>query len=90
MFLNFSKADTNFNTSLVENKSSSKNSYYNVLPNCMKERIIVVDLADQDWFTKALNQAENIVDKPYVPSEKALHMFDQKISMKFVIDNFYI
>ena len=68
----------------------SKNSYYNVLPNCMKERIIVVDLADQDWFTKALNQAENIVDKPYVPSEKALHMFDQKISMKFVIDNFYI
>ena len=67
----------------------SDNPYYEVLPDCMKNRIIIVDLTDRKWFAKALKQADAIVEKPYVPSEEALNMFDQRKSMEFVINNFY-
>ncbi len=56
--------------------------YYDVLPQCMKSRIILVDLNDSDWLEIAIEHSNNITKVPYFPSEKALDMFDQKRSFK--------
>ena len=67
----------------------SYNAYFEGLPDCMKKRIIIVDVGEPEWFAKALEQAKVIVEKPYVPSEEALIMFDQQKSMEYVIKNYY-
>ncbi len=56
------------------------NAYYEILPICMKERIIIVDLKDNKWFSKAVNFADIVVAKPYTPSSEAIELFDQKKS----------
>lgn len=56
---------------------------------CMRERIFVVDLNDQDWFDKALDYSNEIVKKPYVPSKEALDFFDQERSMRLVAKKYY-
>ena len=56
------------------------NPYYDSLPDCMKSRITTVDLMDKDWFTKAVDEARKITKRPFVPSEEALDMFDQRRS----------
>lgn len=65
------------------------NPYLDSLPDCMKERIFIVDLNDQDWFQKAIDHSEVIVKKNYEPSAKALQMFDQKKSIQKVAELFY-
>lgn len=54
--------------------------YYDNLPDCMKNRIILVDLNDKNWFEKSVNKANQIVNTPYFPSEEAVNLFDQKKS----------
>lgn len=56
---------------------------------CMRERIFVVDLHDQDWFDKALDYSNEMVKKPYVPSKQALELFDQECSMRVVAKKYY-
>ena len=51
--------------------------YYDELPDCMKARIIVVDLEQADWFDRALERAVEITRTPYRPSQRALKAFDQ-------------
>lgn len=58
------------------------NEYYEVLPNCMKSRIIIVDLKDDNWFKNALIESKEIIKTKYIPSKKALIMFNQKESLK--------
>ena len=53
-------------------------SYYDILPICMKERIILVDLDNENWLINATKQANSIVKSKFVPSEKALDLFDQR------------
>ncbi len=53
-------------------------SYYDFLPDCMKKRIILVDLEDKNWLVKAINKADSIVKCKFVPSKEALDMFDQR------------
>ena len=55
----------------------SHHSYYDNLPKCMKERIIIVDLGDPGWFEKSIKEAEIIIQKKFVASEEALDVFDQ-------------
>ena len=52
--------------------------YYDTLPSCMKERIILVDLENENWLINAIKEANTIVSSKFVPSEKALDLFDQR------------
>lgn len=67
----------------------TKNDYIDALPKCMRERIFIVDLDDINWFNKALSYAEQIVQEEYIPSNQALEMFDQDITMKRAIKLLY-
>lgn len=60
----------------------SYNSYYESLPDCMKSRIIIIDISDENWFTDALKKAAIINKITYVPSRSAIEIFDQKESFK--------
>lgn len=62
------------------------NSYYDILPECMKKRIIIVDINDDKWLEKAIRQAEIINMTDYIPSKEALIMFDQIESTKKVLN----
>jgi hypothetical protein len=55
----------------------TRHPYYDELPDCMKERIILVDMEQGDWFDRALDRAVEIARTPYRPSERALKAFNQ-------------
>lgn len=57
------------------------NPWIEGIPDCMKARLHPVDLADPDWFAKAVDHARIVTYTPYVPSEMALDLFDQKRSL---------
>lgn len=65
------------------------NPWIESLPECMRSRVIVVDINDNLWLEKAIKQAKEITKEPFNPSEKALNLFDQERSMKQVADHFY-
>jgi len=58
------------------------NPWIDQLPDCMKARLHRVDLADADWFGKAVERARIITRSPYVPSERAVELFDQKRALQ--------
>ncbi len=55
----------------------TRHPYYDELPDCMKVRIVLVDMEQQDWFDRALERADEIARTPYRPSERALNAFNQ-------------
>jgi hypothetical protein len=55
----------------------TRHPYYDELPDCMKGRMILVDLTQHDWFDRSLERAIEITQKPYQPSERALKAFNQ-------------
>lgn len=63
--------------------------FYDELPNCMKERIYLVDLNNQKWFEEALEFAKKIVHIRYIPSDEALKMCEQQLLINNVIRNIY-
>jgi len=65
------------------------NTWIDSLPACMKSRLFIVDLEDNDWIDKAIEYANLITKTPYKPSEIALDMFDERRTMKTVADLFY-
>jgi hypothetical protein len=65
------------------------NSWIESLPECMRSRVIIVNIEDKQWLEKAVEQARIITKEPFNPTEKALDLFDQKRSMKLVADLFY-
>jgi len=67
----------------------SYNLWIESLPACMRERVFVASLEDNKWFEKAVEHAQRVVQKPYIPSEEALNMFDQERSMNLVAKQFY-
>jgi hypothetical protein len=58
------------------------NSYFDVLPECMQSRIIIVDLKNVNWLNEVLKQAHQINQTKYIPSKVAIELFDQKESFK--------
>lgn len=62
------------------------NSFYDNLPECMKNRIIIVDINDNNWLEDAIQQAEIINMTEYIPSKEALLMFDQRESSKKILN----
>lgn len=67
----------------------SYNSWIESVPECMRSRIVIVNIEDNSWLEKAIEQARVITKEPFNPTEKALNLFDQKRSMKQVVDLFY-
>ncbi len=65
------------------------NPWIETVPSCMRERICLIELEDANWLTNAIAHAKFVTQKPYVPSDKALDMFDQQRSMRLVADKFY-
>jgi len=63
--------------------------WIDILPQCMTQRIIIVDLNDKDWFDNAVEKAKIITKEKFVPSEDAIRSFDQKESMKNVCREIY-
>lgn len=62
------------------------NKYYDALPNCMKKRIIIIDLNEKEWFAKTVELAKKIIQIEYVPSDEALNIFDQRRSFKKILE----
>ena len=60
------------------------NPYYEDLPECMKSRIIIVDLEDKEWFDKAVLKSNKIIKTEYEPSEEAIKLYNQKLSFKLI------
>lgn len=46
------------------------NPYYEMLPECMKRRIVICNLEDENWFESAVNKAIEISQTDYVPQKK--------------------
>jgi hypothetical protein len=65
------------------------NPYIEILPACMKSRIIVVDLENKLWLRNAIEAADEIVRTEFIPSDVALTLFDQKKSMEIIAKAFY-
>lgn len=62
----------------------TSNSYYNIMPECMKSRVIIVNLENNYWLEEALEKANLILRESYKASDEALEMFDQRLSFKKV------
>lgn len=67
----------------------SQGKWIDLLPNCMKSRIIVIDVSEKNWFESAINSAKEISAVPFVPSSNAIELFDEIESMKYVCKTFY-
>lgn len=55
-----------------------KNKYYDMLPKCMQERIILVDVNKELWFEKAIAASNEMLSSSFSPTKEALILFDQK------------
>lgn len=62
--------------------AASEGAWIGQLPECMRARVMVVDLRSDTWLYDALQTARTRANDPYVPSREALEMFDQKLSMQ--------
>ena len=60
-----------------------------MLTDCMKSRVIIVDLKKSFWLKLALNEAKKISKINYKPSNEAYTRFDQVTSMKKMSANYY-
>jgi hypothetical protein len=69
--------------------ATTYNPWIENVPECMHQRIIVVDLENKFWLKDALEAAKEKIKHPFVPSEEALNIFDQERSMKFVLSQYY-
>lgn len=65
------------------------NPWIDLLPECMRERLYIVDMANEKWLSSALDCAKLVTKRPFVPSEKALDLFDENRSLCKVVDLFY-
>lgn len=65
------------------------NKYFEILPKCMKDRIVIVDLKNPNWLKEAINKAKDISKNKYIPSQEAINMFDENISIRKFIEKYY-
>lgn len=63
---------------------ASYHKYIDNLPQCMHERIVVVNLGDTNWFDKGMKQAMSIAEKNFEPTKEAIDLFDQEKSFQII------
>ena len=69
--------------------AATYNPWMDKIPDCMRKRIYLVDLDNENWFKEAYSHAEKLKAETYIPSEEALEMFDQERSMQKAIEILY-
>jgi hypothetical protein len=69
--------------------ATTRASWIDAMPECMQQRLFIIDLEDKFWLDKAMDYAERITREPYQPSETALTLFDQAIAAKVIVNLFY-
>ncbi|VAW82315.1 hypothetical protein MNBD_GAMMA12-1547, partial [hydrothermal vent metagenome] len=67
----------------------TSNPWINMLPECMRDRIFIVNLENKNWLADALEYATRIIKEDFIPSEKALNLFDESRSLCKVVDLYY-
>ena len=65
------------------------NPWIELLPSCMRSRVIVVDLLNKNWLFDAYNKAVDIIKTPFIASNEALDLFDENRSLLGVIEECY-
>jgi len=65
------------------------NPWIDSLPECMRARIIIIDIHKPGWIAYAIKISKEILKTKYIPSEEAYEMFDQERSMKKVANKYY-
>lgn len=60
----------------------SMEDYICDLPECMRNRLVVVDVRNPDWFDLAVDQASVLKRDSFVPCSEALERFDQVESFR--------
>lgn len=63
----------------------SYHPYYDGLPDCMKERIILIDIENENFIEESLQKAKKIIAKQFIPCEVTLDLFDQRRSFKRIL-----
>lgn len=58
------------------------NKYIDILPECMRARLVVADITQEEWFDEAVSKAMEIVSEKFQPSTEAIELFDQDLSFK--------
>lgn len=58
------------------------NTYYDTLPDSMKERIIIVDLEQDNWLENAYQKAIVLSRKPFKPTDLDIALWDEDESFK--------
>lgn len=56
----------------------TRNSYVDMLPRGMQERIVIANIEENNWFDKAVNHANEIALKPFTITDEYINMFDQE------------
>lgn len=67
----------------------SYGKWVELLPACMRARVIIVDISTQHWFEDAILAAQKICSTPFIPSRASLELFDENEAMKMVCRKFY-
>lgn len=67
----------------------TNNDWVNILPDCMKKRIIIVDLEKPNWLYYAIEESKKIIATNYFPTKEALDLFDQERSMVCFAKKYY-
>jgi hypothetical protein len=68
----------------------SYGKWIELLPPCMRSRVIVANISQQNWFEDALRGARNICSSPFIPSKDAIELFDETEAMRMVCRKFYL
>lgn len=67
----------------------TSNAFVDGLTECMRKRLILLDLDREDWLKHAFDLALNIVSTPYFPSQEAIDRFDADISILKFSKSYY-
>lgn len=54
------------------------NAYYNKMPVCMQQRVVIADIEKHDWFDNAVEQALALSKLAFEPTQEAIDLFDQE------------
>lgn len=64
--------------------------WIDILPHCMKKRVIMVELNSKHWLKKSLIKAKKISQKQFKPSKDAINNYDEYMSMSYLCEKYYV
>ena len=64
-------------------------SYFDELPQCMRDRIYLVNLEDKNWFESALDYAKKVTTNRFIPTQEALEMCNEELTIRKIVEEIY-